>query len=239
MSKKVIIIGATSGIGRKMAELYIERGYKVGVTGRRENLLKELKEKFPAQIETECFDVTKDKNILHLESLINKMDGVDILVISAGTGDPSDELSWEIDRTTILTNVVGFVEIANYAFNFFVKQNYGQLAVISSIAANGPSSVAASYSASKSFQSIYADGLSLKAGRMKKNVHITCIEPGFVNTKTLKAKNLFWVVPVEKAAKQIIRAIDKKKRKVYVSRRWWIIAKLARWMPWWIYKRIA
>ena len=239
MSKKIIIVGATSGIGRKIAEIYLEKGNKVGVTGRREHLLQELMGKFPNQVETECFDVTKDKNIFHLESLITKLGGLDILIISAGIGEPSIELKWEIDKKTVLTNVYGFIEIANWAFNFFVKQGYGQLAVISSIAANGPSSRAASYSASKSFQSIYAEGLSLKARRLKKKIFVTCVEPGFVNTKIPQTKNPFWVIPVEKAARQIINAIHKKKRKVYISKRWWIIAKMIRWMPYFIYKRLA
>jgi short-subunit dehydrogenase len=54
-----------------------------------------------------------------------------------------------------------------------------------------------------------------------------------------KSNKLFWVVPVDKAARQIITAIQKKKRKVYISRRWWIIAKLFKWMPYAILKRFV
>jgi hypothetical protein len=46
-------------------------------------------------------------------------------------------------------------------------------------------------------------------------------------------------VPVEKAAGQIVRAIERKKRKVYISRRWWIIAKLMRVFPYFIYRRLG
>lgn len=236
MQKKIIIIGSTSGIGRQLAELYVERGDKVGITGRRIELLKQLQEKFSTKIEYECFDVTGNDNIFHIEKLINKLDGLDILIISAGTGQASKELSWEIDKTTIDTNVKGFIEIANWGFNFFLKQGYGQLAAISSVAANRGGVWAPAYNASKAFQSTYMEGLAMKA-KKSRNISITNIEPGFVKTK-MAGHKVFWVVPVEKAARQIVYAIDKRKRKVYISKRWWLIVQLMKWVPFWILKRI-
>ena len=237
--KKIIIIGATSGIGRRMAELYAEQGHTVGVTGRRLELLQEIKQLYPGKIEYECFDVTGKENIPHIQSLIDKLNGLDILVISAGNGEPSDELSWEIDKMTVDTNVNGFVEMANWAFNYFLKQGGGQLATISSIAAIRGNSWAPAYSAGKAFQSNYFEGLAIKARRLKSGMSVTCIEPGFVKTKMAKGNKQFWVVPVDKAARQIINAIDKRKRKAYISRRWWIIAKLFKWIPYSILRRVG
>jgi short-subunit dehydrogenase len=74
---------------------------------------------------------------------------------------------------------------------------------------------------------------------MKKRVFVTCIEPGFVKTKMAQSDRLFWVVPVEKAVNQIIRAINKKKHKVYISRRWSLIARLLKWMPYRLMRRIG
>ncbi len=239
MSKKVIIIGASSGIGRRMAELYAEAGHTIGVTGRRKELLDEIKKQFPQQAEYECFDVTESNNIRHMDTLVSKLGGMDLLVISAGNGEPSKALSWAIDKMTIDTNVTGFTEIANWAYNYFEKQGHGQLAAISSVAAIRGGSWAPAYNASKAFQSSYLEGLSLKADRMKKNIRFTCIEPGFVDTKMAKSEKLFWLVPVDKAARQIIRAIEKGRRKVYVSRRWWIIAKIMKWAPYWLLKRVV
>ena len=236
---KIIIVGATSGIGRKLAELYADSGNVVGITGRRADLLQEIKDQFPARIQTECFDVTGTENIRRIESLIQKIGGLDILIYSSGIGEPSKELDWQLDKRTVDTNVNGFIEIANWIFNYFIKQGYGRMAVISSIAANRGNSWAPAYGASKSFQSNYFEALTIKAYRMKKNIGITCIEPGFVNTKMAKGNKRFWMVPVEKAAQQMIAAIERKKRKLYVSKRWWLIAKLMRWMPFWIYKRIG
>lgn len=238
--QKIIIVGATSGIGRKMTELYAVKGYKIGLTGRRLNLLEELKQQFQEQVEYECFDVTKSENISRLESLITKLGGLDILIISSGWGKPSEKLDWGIDKKITDTNVNGFVEIANWAFNYFAQQGHGQLVTISSVAANRGSSYSPAYAASKAFQSIYFEGLYTKAKKLNKDVTVTCIEPGFVNTKMAHGGDkMFWIVPVEKAARQIIMAIKKKKRKAYISRRWWLIAKLMKYAPHWLYKRFG
>jgi len=237
--KRIIIVGATSGIGRKMAELYAAAGNIVGITGRRNELLNEIKSLYPEKIKTECFDVTGNENIHSLTSLIQKIGGLDILIYSSGVGEAIKELDWQMDKMTIETNVNGFTEIANWGFNYFIKQGYGSMAVISSVAANRGNSWAPAYSASKAFQSNYFEALAIKAKRMKKDIGITCIEPGFVATKMAKGNKLFWVVPLEKATRQMITAIEKKKRKVYVSRRWWLVAKLMRLIPFWLYKRIG
>lgn len=240
MSKKILIIGASSGIGRRMAEVYASSGNKVGISARRSELLNELQRIYPSNIFTECFDVTADNKIQHMQSLVNKTGGMDILVISAGTGEPSVDLKWEIDKSIVDTNVNGFIEIANWGFNFFVSQGSGQLVTISSIAANRGSSYSPAYAASKSFQSTYFEGLFIKAKKLKRDVAVTCIEPGFVRTKMAKGGDkMFWIVPVDKAVRQIMNGIQKKRRKVYVSKRWLIIAKLMKYMPFFIYKRIG
>jgi len=237
--KRIIIVGATSGIGRKMAELYAAAGNIVGITGRRKELLDEIENMFPDKIKTECFDVTGYENIERLKALIQKLGGLDILVYSSGFGDLSKQMDWEIDKPTVDTNVYGFIQITNWAFNYFTRQEYGSMAVISSIAANRGNSWAPAYSASKAFQSNYFEALAIKTKKMKKNIGIICIEPGFVNTNMAKGYKKFWVVPLEKAARQIITGIEKKKQKVYVSKRWWLVARLMRLTPFWLYKKIG
>ena len=242
--KRVIIIGATSGIGLELAKLFITHGDKVGITGRRCRLLDELESLFPSQVVTECFDVMGNDNIVHLRSLIEKLNGLDLLIYNSGYGDVSESLDWKIDRQTTLTNVNGFAEIVNHTFNYFVKQGTGQIAAISSIAAIRENSQAPAYSASKAYMSMYMAGLYLKARRIKRrnpkiNIAITDIQPGFVRTKMAKGKGRFWEAPLEKATRQIFTAIYKKKRKVYITRRWALIAWLLKWIPHFIIKRFA
>ena len=242
--KRVVIIGATSGIGLELAKLYIENGDRVGITGRRAHLLDELQQQFSSQVETEPFDVTGLENVPHLESLIKKLGGLDTLIYNSGFGNISDQLDWTIDKQTTQTNVNGFVEIVNYAFNYFVKQGRGQIAAISSIASLRGNSQAPAYSASKAFMSTYMEGLYFKSVRIKNrdpriNISITDIQPGFVNTKMAKGKIRFWQAPVEKASRQIFSAINNRKRKVYVTRRWAVIAWILKWMPNWVLRKFA
>jgi short-subunit dehydrogenase len=235
--KRIIIVGASSGIGRRVAELYAEQQNIVGITGRRMELLKEIQQQFPEQIKIECFDVTGTENISAIRSLVHKLGGLDILIYSSGIGEPSKELSWQLDKMTVDTNVNGFIEIVNWGFNYFVKQGHGTLVTISSIASIRGNSWAPAYGASKAFQSNYFEGLAVKAIRMKKDIAVISIEPGFVATKMAKGNKTFWTLPNEKASRRIIDVIKKKKRKSHLSIRWWFVAKLLRIIPFWIYKK--
>ena len=236
---KVIIIGATSGIGRELARIYALNGSHVGVTGRRMNLLLSFNEEFPLNTFIECFDVTGKENIPHFQSLIEKLGGLDILIYNSGFGEASKELDWEIENKTTQINVNGFLEIVCYAFNYFLNQGHGQIACISSIASIRGNNMAPAYSASKAFASTYMEGLWLKAKRLKKDIAITDIQPGFVDTHMAKGEGKFWVAPVRKAVIQIYNAIQKKKKRAYVTKRWAIIAWLLKWMPGFIYNRFG
>jgi short-subunit dehydrogenase len=237
--QKIIIIGATSGIGRELAKIYASKGFLVGVTGRRMKLLLSLQEEFPQNIFIECFDVTGKENIPHLQSLIEKLNGLDILVYNSGYGESSKELAWEIENATTAVNVNGFVEIVCYGFNYLLNQGHGQMACTSSIASIRGNSMAPAYSAGKAFESIYMEGLYLKAKRLHKNIAVTDIQPGFVDTHLAKGERQFWVAPVKKAAAQIFNAIQKKKKRAYITKRWAIIAWLLKHIPGFIYNRFG
>ena len=237
--KKVIIIGASSGIGRELAVLYAQAGCRAGVTGRRGELLDELKRNYPARIETAVFDVMGNDNIFYLRSLIDKLHGLDLFIYNAGYGEISKELEPAIERATVLTNVNGFVEMVDYAFNYFQQQGHGQIAATSSIASLAGNHFAPAYSASKAFMSNYMEGLYLKAKKQKLRIFITDIQPGFVKTKMAKGPGRFWEAPASKAAKQMVQAIEAKKFRVYITRRWWLIAQLIKMLPGWLYRALA
>lgn len=238
-AKKVIIIGASSGIGKALAELYARAGHRVGITGRKNALLQQIKDAFPGQVETACFDVTGSENIPQLETLIQKLGGMDLLLYNAGYGEVSKTLEWRIEKETTLINVNGFLEIAVYGFNYFVAQGHGHLAGTSSLASAAGNGVAPAYSASKAFMSTYLEGLYIKARKMKAPVAITDIQPGFIDTKMSKGERRFWQAPVHKAARQIFRALEQKRFRVYITRRWWLIAQLIKLLPGALYRRVA
>ena len=239
MDNKVIIIGATSGIGRELAIMYARNKWLVGATGRRKELLQSLQAEFPENIITECFDVTEGENIESIKNLTQQLGGLDLLIYNSGYGEPSKYLDWQIDERTTKINVNGFAEIINYTFNYFVVEGKGHIAATSSIASIRGSSFAPAYSASKAYMSTYMEGLYIKATKLKLPIYITDIQPGFVLTGMAKGEGQFWVSSVKKAAQQIYGAISQKKRKAYITKRWWLVAKAMRLIPISIYKKIG
>ena len=97
--KKIIIVGATSGIGRGLAEAYSQEDYLIGITGRRENLLKEVCTQDKDKLFYQVCDITDTQAaISSLETLTQKMGGMDILIICAGTGELNPELSYQLEE---------------------------------------------------------------------------------------------------------------------------------------------
>ena len=236
--KKAIIVGATSGIGKELAKILAENGYVVGITGRRKNKLEKLRESKPESYVISPFDCTLDNNSEKLTDLTNKIGGLDLLILSSGTGDLNENLEFRIENRTNLLNVNAFTEIVDWSFNYFKKQGKGHLVAISSIAGIRGGRIAPAYNASKAYQINYLEGLRQRANKTKKPIYVTDIRPGFVDTDMAKGEGQFWVATKEKAAQQIFGIIKRKKSVGYVTRRWWIVAKILRGMPNRIYKRM-
>ena len=116
--KRAIVIGATSGIGRGLAECFAAQGYAVGLVGRRENLLKEIAQSDPAAYRFAVADVTRPaETVAALECLVRELGGMDLCVVSAGTGDLNPSLDFALEETAILTNVLGWTAVADWAYN--------------------------------------------------------------------------------------------------------------------------
>lgn len=236
--KKAIIIGATSGIGRGLAKILVENNYLVGITGRRTNLLEEIKSEKPDSYFIENFDISNAETVsFHLEKLVSMLGGLDILVLSSGTDNFNNSLNYEIEKLTIATNVNGFTAIADWSFNYFKSQQHGHLVAISSIAGLRGNRQSPAYAATKAYQIIYLESLRVKAKNSGLPIYITDVRPGFVDTAMAKSDILFWVAPVDKAAGQIYKAIGTKRKVVYVTKRWKMIGNLVKILPNWIIEK--
>ena len=234
--KKAIIIGATSGIGKGLAEILIVNNYKVGITGRRTVLLDELKSQNPNSYYIRPFDITDTKIIVeNLDLLTTELGGLDLLIISSGTGDLNEKLDFEIEKRTIETNVTGFTCIANWAFNYFENQKSGHLVAITSVGGLRGSRIAPAYNATKAYQINYLEGLRQKATKLNNQIFVTDVRPGFVDTDMAKGEGQFWVATVEKATQQIFDAIKRKKQIAYITKRWQLIAIILKRVPRQIY----
>ena len=238
MGKRIIIIGATSGIGRKVAEAYITQGWKVGVAGRRAEELEALRKQAPNQVFTQVIDVTQPDSPEHLQALIKQVGGMDVFLLSSGIGKQNHELEPETELKTAATNVEGFIRMVTTAYHFFALQGYGHLAVISSIAGTKGLGAAAAYSATKRFQNTYLDAMDQLARMNKLNITFTDIRPGFVATPLLKDDRYPLLMNVTDVAEEIVQAIEKKKRIAIIDWKYRILVFFWRMIPHWLWVRL-
>lgn len=237
--QKAIVIGATSGIGKGLAQILANNNYNVGITGRRKEKLNELKNEKPNSYIIKSFDVTDTKKIVdHLTVLTTELGGLDLLIISSGTGDLNEKLDFNIEKRTIETNVTGFTCVANWAFNYFESQRSGHLVALSSVGGLRGSRISSAYNASKAYQLNYLEGLRQKAKKLNGKIFVTDVRPGFVDTVMAKGEGQFWVSTVDKAANQIYQAIKSKSKVVYITKRWRIVAIILKHIPKVLYDRM-
>lgn len=238
--KRIIITGATSGIGRELALQYASRGNKIGLIGRRTERLEELKKEIGDLAFIRTLDVTDhEKAEVMYSELIEEMGGLDIMILNAGMGRIQMMPPWRAESKLIELNALAFAHGCHFAFDHFKKNGGGQIVGMSSMAALLAHHRAAAYTASKHFLSNYMVGFRQKAKRVKADITLTEIRAGYILTEmTQRAKGMFWVADVEKAASQMIIGIDKKKNIFYVTKRWRLLAWVAKCVPELVWNRI-
>ena len=229
--QKAIVIGATTGIGRELALLLVANNYKVGITGLEQHLLDEMEKDHPEHLVSYHFNCTEKSSAEELPKLIERLGGLDLLVLSAGIGGLNKDLGYTVENRANQMNVIAFTEIADWSYRFFVKQGHGHFVAITSLAGLFGYRVAPAYHAAKSYQINYLEALRQKALKAKLPIYITDIRPGFVTTPMTEDKKGFWRCTAEKAARQIYSSIRRRKNIGYISRRWIIMATIVRMLP--------
>ena len=235
----IIIIGATSGIGKTLFEKYAADCNRIGIVGRRTHLLDELRQEHPDMTVTATADITKQDEIARaIESLRAELKDIDLAIVCSGTGDINASLDFTVERPTIDTNVIGWTFVIDTLYQIFEQQGHGHLVAITSAGGLRGEPMAPAYSASKAYQINYMEALRKKAYKSCNHIHVTDIRPGLVDTAMAKGEGLFWVMPVEKVASQIVAAIRKQKSKAYVTKRWHVLAIINKNLPFSIYKKM-
>lgn len=227
-----VVVGATSGIGRALAEVLLDAGYTVGVAGRREELLRELCDAHPGRAVAQVMDLLEpEAAVAGLEALVGRLGGMDLLVVSAGVGARNPGLAFAPDARVVAVNVTGFVALAGFGYRYFAEHG-GHLVGISSVAGVRGCRWSPSYGASKAFVANYLEALRARARHDRLPVVVTEIVPGFVDTPMIAGRaDLFWVADADTAARQTYRAIRAGKPRAYVTRRWALVAWLLRHLP--------
>lgn len=269
MAKKAIVMGATSGIGMEVASLLAQRGWQVGIAGRRIDRLEEVKRNTNLLIsesskaskgEITCYqqiDVTSPEAPSLLLKLIEKLGGMDLYFHSSGIGWQNNSLDCEKEMKTVETNGLGFVRMVDTAFNWFAQQNQGQelsqeqksdkgksndtyrIACITSIAGTKGLGAAPAYSATKRFQNHYLECLTQQAHMRHLPIAITDIRPGFVKTDLIAGSNYPLQLTPQEVAQQIVNAIERGKAVKTIDWKYSILVSLWRMIPRCIWTRLT
>lgn len=236
--KNAIIIGASSGIGKDLASVLAENGYRVAITARRIEELKKMQSIHPTKFLIKRHDVTNQVQTKHVfEELVQEMGTIDLVVHSSGIGQPNYLLDFDVELPTIRTNILGGTQVYCLAYQLFKKQGFGHLVGISSVASIRGNRHVPAYFASKAYQASYLESLWFKAQKSKLPIYITDIQPGFVDTPMALGKT-FWMASSQKAALQIYSSIVSKKKKAYITKRWTLVAWTLKLIPASIYSKL-
>lgn len=225
IKKNVVIVGASSGIGNRIASIYAERGCRVAVCARRVEKLQEFADKYPSQVFPFSLDVDSSGVESDFMAILDAFGDADIIINCAGIGKYNPGLDSSVDISTVRTDCVGFTAIADTAFNYFAGSGRkGQFAAISSIAGVRSLGVSLSYSASKRFQTAYLEGLDQLRRIRKVPVSITDIRPGFAATDLLdKNRKYPMLMSPDHVARLAVKAIDRKRRVAIIDWRYRIL----------------
>lgn len=236
--KKVIIIGATSGLGRELAQHYINSGNIVGIAGRRGNLLEEIKALNPSNVYTSELDSSKPEAKEKLNNLILEMGGMDLFVYCAGTGYVNKELEIQKEMQTIEVNVYGFTQLINIAYHYFKEKGKGHIAAIASVSGIRTLSICPSYSASKRYNMMYLKALRQLSKKEKLNIKISTINPGFIKTALIQSRNYPLTTSLEKGGKLLYKSIEKGNKLSFIPSYWRLISYFILLIPNFIWKKI-
>ena len=245
--RSVIIIGATSGIGRAVVERLVGEGVRVGIAGRREERLKEIQERFgPEMVSYRVMDVTEASATVALDELIAEVGAPDALLYASGIGKQNPTLDEDIERRTVETNCLGMVRIVDHFVNYvkrepaYNKKHKAHIAVITSVAGTMGMGPAPAYSATKSMQSAYLVALAQHARMQKIAITVGDIRPGFVATEILNPEKRYpMIMSVERAAKYVVRSLRRHQRITIFDWRYRLLVAFWRCIPRCVWERLT
>ena len=183
-NKKIIITGATGGIGNSIVKRLSDAGAKILATGTRLEKLDELKSKFK-NTDILKFDISKGEEIEEfIENATKQLGGgLDCLINNAGITQDNLAIRMNIDewKKVIDINLTSTFLLSKFAVKKMLKNKYGKIINITSVVGHTGNLGQANYTASKA--GIVAMSKSLAIEYAKKNININCISPGFIKTE--------------------------------------------------------
>ncbi len=182
-NKKILVTGATGGIGDSIVKKFLSLDASVLGTGTNNEKLEALKKNYP-KIETVKFDISEHEKIDEfIENVFSKLGGLDILINNAGITKDNLSLRMKNDewQKIIDINLSSTFYLCKSAIKKMLKNKYGRIVNITSIVGHTGNIGQANYSASKA--GVVAMSKSLAIEYAKKNISVNCVSPGYIQTK--------------------------------------------------------
>jgi decaprenylphospho-beta-D-erythro-pentofuranosid-2-ulose 2-reductase len=242
--KKIIIIGANSAIAEQCGRLWAARGDSLCLVARNQVRLDTLKNDLiirgANQVATYTMDVNDySSHTKMLDYAIKVLDGFDTVFIAHGTlsNQKACEQNVQLMIQEMNTNAISTIALLNHVANRFERKGEGTIAVIASVAGDRGRASNYVYGSAKAMLIAFTSGLRQRL--YQSNVAVVTIKPGFVDTPMTAEfkKGLLWVKP-DLVAIKIVKAVDRRKKEVYVPSFWWIIALIIKSMPTTVFDRL-
>lgn len=234
--QKILITGASSGLGAGMARAFAAKGRDLALCARRTDRLEELKaelaQKYPGvTIAVAALDVNDHEAVPKVfAELSDELGGIDRIIVNAGIGKGAKLGSGKLwaNKATLETNLVAALVQIETALEMFNKNGSGHLVLISSVLGNkGVPGVKAAYAASKT--GLSSLGESLRAEYAKGPVKVSVIEPGYIESEmTAKSNSTMLMVDNETGVNALVAAMEREPGRAAVP--WWPWAPLVQLM---------
>jgi short-subunit dehydrogenase len=239
---KVVVVGASSGMGEAMARQLASAGADVAIVARRQGELDRLAAERPGKLHPYVHDVA---NVDEVPALFERIErelggGIDGLIYAAGVMPKLEEseYAFEKDRAMVTVNLLGAMAWMNQAAARFEAARAGTILGISSIAGERGRRGNPAYCTTKAALTTYLESLRNRCSRY--GVNVVTIKPGFVDTAMTRGmKGLFWLISAEKAAKLSLALARKgKSGAAFVPSRWALVAFIVRSLPSFIFRKL-
>jgi len=241
MAGKIVIVGATSGIGQALARRYAEKKHSLWLLGRDRDALERLaadcRIRYGVEAQISAYDAENfgEPEKLFTEATLHDVDGAVLCQGYLGDNSESRRILTEWKRT-LDVNFLSVVACLTPLANVLEKRQSGFLCVVSSVAGVRGRQSNYVYGSAKGAVSVFLEGLRHRLFKAK--VSVTEIRPGFVDTSmTFGLPGLFLVAKPEKVAGDIACAIEKKKAVAYTPFFWWAILTIIKCLPRFVFHR--
>ena len=240
--RRAVVMGATSGIGLEVVKALADRGWLLGIAGRRDEVLQRIMTENRQVVAARAIDITRDDASRQLLDLVDELGGADLYFHSSGIGYQNPDLDADKELRTVETNALGFTRMVDTMFNHFAGRpgRPVHIAVISSIARTKGLGAAPAYSATKRYVSHYLECLSqLCAIRQLHHIHLHDIRPGFVRTPLIADGNRYPLqLDPQRVAQSIVRGIERDRAVITIDWRYRLLVAGWRLLPRWLWVRL-